>query len=88
MDLMSILIWVAVGAVAGFIANAIKPNGFGTVGTVLSGIVGSFLGGYLGNMLFGLGADADGGFNITTVATAVVGALLFSFLLGFVKSKT
>ncbi len=88
MDLMSILIWVAVGAVAGFVANAIKPNGFGTVGTVLSGIVGSFLGGYLGNVLLGVGADADAGFNISTVATAVVGALIFSFILGFIKSKT
>lgn len=88
MDLMSILIWVAVGAVGGFIANAIKPNGFGTVGTVLSGIVGSFLGGYLGSVLFGMGADADAGFNITTVITAVVGALLFSFILGFIKAKT
>ncbi len=88
MDVTSILIWVVVGAVAGFIANYIKPNGFGTLGTVLSGVVGSFLGGYLGNTLLGVGADADAGFNITTVATAVVGALIFSFILGFVKSKT
>jgi len=88
MDITSILIWVALGAVAGFIANAIKPNGFGTVGTVVSGIIGSFLGGYLGQTFLGVGADGAAGFNIATVATAVVGALIFSFILGFVKSKT
>lgn len=88
MDLTSILIWVVVGAVAGFIANAIKPNGFGTIGTIVSGIIGSFLGGYLGQTLLGVGADADAGFNIMTLVTAVVGALIFSFILGFIKSKT
>jgi len=87
MDVTSILIWVVLGAVAGFLANMIKPNGFGTIGTVLSGIIGAFLGGYVGNML-GIGAAETGGLSIASIATAVVGALIFSFILGFVKSKT
>lgn len=88
MHVTSVLIWVALGAVAGFIANAIKPNGFGTIGTVVSGIIGSFLGGYLGQTFLGIGADGDAGFSVAPVVTAVVGALIFSFILGFVKSKT
>jgi len=87
MDVMSILIWVALGAIAGFLANMIKPNGFGTIGTIISGIIGAFLGGYVGNML-GIGAAETGGLSIASVITAVVGALIFSFILGFVKSKT
>ncbi len=87
MDLTSILIWIVLGAVAGFLANMIKPNGFGTAGTILSGIVGSFLGGYLGNML-GIGGATTGGLSIASIATAVIGALIFSFLLGFIKSKS
>ncbi len=84
---MSILIWVVLGAVAGFLANAIKPNGFGTVGTILSGIVGAFIGGYVGNLL-GIGGTAVGGLSIASVITAVVGALILSFLLGFIKKAT
>lgn len=84
MDVTSILIWVVLGAIAGFIANYIKPNGFGTVGTILSGIVGAFIGGYVGNML-GIGEATTGGLSIASVVTAVVGALIFSFLLGIVK---
>lgn len=84
---MSIAIWVVLGAVAGFLANMIKPNGFGTIGTVLSGIIGAFLGGWVGNML-GIGAAETGGLSIASIVTAVIGALIFSFILGFVKSKT
>lgn len=87
MDIMSIAIWVVLGAVAGFLANMIKPNGFGTIGTVLSGIIGAFLGGWVGNML-GIGAAETGGLSIASIVTAVIGALIFSFILGFVKSKT
>jgi len=88
MDVTSILIWVVLGAIAGFIANYIKPNGFGTIGTIVSGVIGSFLGGYLGQTFLGVGSDGDAGINVTTIITAVVGALIFSFILGFVKSKT
>lgn len=87
MSIESILIWVVLGAIAGFIANAIKPNSFGTIGTIVTGIIGSFLGGYVGSML-GIGEATTGGISIPSIITAVVGALLFSFILGFVKSKT
>jgi|GEM_PF-1817584 len=87
MDVTSILIWVVLGAVAGFIANMIKPNGFGTIGTIISGIIGAFLGGFIGSKL-GIGAAETGGLSIASIVTAVVGALIFSFILGFVKSKT
>lgn len=87
MDVTSILIWVVLGAVAGFLANMIKPNGFGTIGTILSGIIGAFIGGFVGSKL-GIGAAETGGLSIASIATAVVGALIFSFILGFVKSKT
>ncbi len=87
MDLTSILIWVVLGAIAGFLANMIKPNGFGTIGTVLSGIAGAFIGGYVGNML-GIGGTAVGGLSIASVVTAVVGALILSFILGFIKKAT
>lgn len=87
MDVTSILIWIALGAIAGFIANAIKPNGFGTIGTIIVGIIGSFLGGYLGGLL-GVSEAQTGGISIPSIITAVVGALVFSFLLGFIKKAT
>lgn len=87
MDITSILIWVALGAIAGFIANYIKPNGFGTIGTIITGIIGAFVGGFVGNAL-GIGEATTGGLSIASVITAVVGALIFSFILGFLKAKT
>ena len=87
MDITSILIWVALGAVAGFIANFIKPNGFGTIGTIIVGIIGAFVGGFVGNAL-GIGEATTGGLSTASIITAVVGALIFSFILGFLKAKT
>ena len=80
MDLTSILIWIVLGAIAGFIANAIKPNGFGTIGTIVVGIIGSFLGGYLGSVL-GVSEATTGGISVASIITAVIGALVFSFIL-------
>jgi len=43
-----ILIWLAVGAIAGWLAGMIvKGGGFGLVGDIVVGIAGAFIGGWL-----------------------------------------
>jgi len=49
MDIVSILIWILLGAVIGYVASVIMGTARRTGGllTVIIGIVGSFLGGWL-----------------------------------------
>lgn len=87
MDLTSIIIWVLLGAVAGWIAGQImKGSGFGTVGNIIVGILGSFIGGWLAGKL-GIESAQTGGFNIASILTAAAGACVLLFVIGLVKKK-
>jgi uncharacterized membrane protein YeaQ/YmgE (transglycosylase-associated protein family) len=77
MDLTSILVFLAIGAVAGWLAGTImKGGGSGLLGNMLVGVVGAVVGG----VLFGLLGISTSGL-IGSVITATVGAiaLLFSW---------
>lgn len=88
MDLTSILIWLLLGAVAGWAAgNIMKGGGFGTVGNIIVGILGSFFGGWLGGKL-GIAGAATGGFSVASLLTAIVGAVILLFLASLVKRST
>ena len=52
---MSLLAFIFLGLIAGFIARAIMPGrqAMGFVATTLLGMVGSILGGFIGNLLSG-----------------------------------
>ncbi len=79
---MDFLIWLAIGAVAGWLAgNIMKGGGFGLLWNILLGIVGAFVGGWL----FGvLGISIGSGF-LSTLLTALVGALVVLFVAGLFK---
>ena len=85
MDITALLIWLALGAVAGFIAGQImKGRGFGVLGNIIVGILGAFLGGFIFNQL---GMSAGGGI-LGSIITAVVGAVVLLFIAGLVKRNT
>jgi len=87
MDLTSIIIWVVLGAVAGWLAGQImKGKGLGTGGNIIVGIVGSFLGGWLAGQL-GIPGAQTGGFNIASILTATAGACVLLFIIGIVKKS-
>jgi uncharacterized membrane protein YeaQ/YmgE (transglycosylase-associated protein family) len=87
MDLTSIIIWILLGAVAGWIAGQImKGKGYGTVGNIIVGIIGSFLGGWLAPQL-GISGAETGGFSVAIVLTAVLGAIVLLFIIGLVKKN-
>lgn len=72
---MSIIAWLLVGLVAGWIANMIMSSGAGgLLADILVGIVGALVGGFLAGVLFG--GDYVSGFNISTLLVAVVGAIV------------
>ena len=71
---MSIIGWLVLGLVAGFIASKIiNKSGEGLVLDIVLGIVGAVVGGYL---FSALGATPVTGFNLYSMFVAVVGAVL------------
>lgn len=84
MALESILVWILVGAVAGFLAGLIvKGYGLGLVGNIVVGIVGAFLAGWL---LPTLGVSFSlGNAILTSIAYATIGAVVLLLLIGLVR---
>jgi uncharacterized membrane protein YeaQ/YmgE (transglycosylase-associated protein family) len=77
---MNLITWCVLGLIAGAIAKAIMPGADpgGLVVTMIIGIVGAFIGGFLAQMV-GLGGTA-GGFNLPSIITAVIGALVLLWI--------
>ena len=76
---MSIISWIVLGLVAGWIAGMImKGRGYGIVGNMIVGILGAVIGGFLGSAL--LGWDVTG-FNLGSIALAVAGAVVLILIL-------
>ena len=72
-----ILVWLVVGAVAGWLAGTIvRGGGLGLIGHIIVGIVGAFVGGWL---LMTMGVTIGVGL-ISTIATATLGAVVLLFL--------
>lgn len=81
MDIQTLLIILAIGAVAGWLAGVImKGGGFGLLGDIVIGIIGAFIGGFLFSFL---GISAGG--LIGQIITATVGAVVLIFVLRLVK---
>jgi len=78
---MGILLWIVLGALAGWIASMIMntDNQQGFVLNIIVGIVGALIGGYLFNIS---GETGVTGFNLYSLGVAVLGAVV---LLGVVK---
>ena len=48
MDIQSLIIWLVIGAVAGWLAGVVVTGfGLGLIGNIVVGIVGSFIAGWL-----------------------------------------
>jgi uncharacterized membrane protein YeaQ/YmgE (transglycosylase-associated protein family) len=71
---MSIIVWLVLGLVAGFIGSKIvNKSGEGVVVDIILGIVGAVVGGFLFSIV---GASPVTGFNIYSIFVAVIGAIV------------
>ena len=71
---MSIVAWIVLGLIAGFIGSKIvNKQGEGVVRDVVLGIVGAVVGGFLFNKL---GAAGVTGLNLYSMFVAVVGSVI------------
>ena len=84
---MSIIAWLVVGAIAGWIASKVVPGDerYGWLGGLVAGIVGAVLGGFLFGQL--TGEDYTTGINIPTLVAATVGAIIVVFLFQMVTRR-
>lgn len=82
MDVQTLLVFLIVGAVAGWLAGVIvKGHGFGLVGNIIVGIIGAFLAGWL---LPTLGIAIGGGI-VAAIINALIGAVILLVIIGFIK---
>ena len=71
---MSILAWLVLGLIAGFIASkVVNKSGEGVVLDIVLGIIGAFVGGWLFTTF---GAAGVTGLNLYSMVVAVVGAVV------------
>jgi uncharacterized membrane protein YeaQ/YmgE (transglycosylase-associated protein family) len=71
---MSIIGWLILGLIAGFIASRIvNKAGEGLILDIVLGIIGAFVGGFLFSVF---GAEGVTGFNLYSMIVAIIGAIV------------
>lgn len=87
MTLESVIIFLIVGAIAGWLAGLIvRGRGLGLIGNIIVGIIGAFLAGWLLPAL-GLGFSL-GNTIITSIVYALIGAIILLVLIMFIRRAT
>lgn len=73
--LLTIILWILFGALAGWIASIIMRTNAeqGAVGNIVVGIAGAIIGGVLVKALTG---NDVSGFNLTSLIVAIIGAVI------------
>ncbi len=85
MDVTSLIVFLLVGAIAGFLAGQIvRGYGFGLVGNIVVGIVGALLAGFL---LPRMGVVIGGGI-VGAIIYALIGAIILLVLIGLLRRAT
>ncbi len=82
---MNILLWIILGAIAGWIASLIVKSNQGILLDIVVGIVGAFIGGFIFQTF---GASGVTGFNIYSILVAIVGAVVLLLIVKAVTSRT
>lgn len=81
MDVTSLLVFLVIGLLAGWLASVImKGGGFGLVGDLIVGVIGAFLGGWIFSLL-----NINVGGNFGVFLMALVGAIVLLFILRLIK---
>ena len=70
---MSIIVWIIIGGLAGWIANMIMKTDGSLLKNIVTGVVGALLGGFV--MSF-FGAEGFTGFNLWSFLVALVGSII------------
>ena len=77
---MSIIAWIVVGILAGWLAERITGRNHGLLTNLVVGIIGAFVGGFIFSSL--LGFRYAEGFNLPSIVVATVGAVALLAIFG------
>jgi uncharacterized membrane protein YeaQ/YmgE (transglycosylase-associated protein family) len=79
---MSLIGWIVLGGLAGWLASMVmnKNKQMGCTANIVVGVVGGVIGGWLFEQFGGAGIT---GFNLPSLLTAVVGAVILLAVLNF-----
>ena len=78
-----LLVAIVIGAIAGWLAGKImRGSGYGLIGDIIVGIIGGFIGSWLWVQLH---LPIIGGFWISSIITATVGAIILLVLLRLIR---
>ena len=82
MDAQGIIVWLIIGAIAGWLAGTLlRGGGFGLIGDIIVGIIGAVLGGWLAGVL---GLHIASGM-VSAIITATVGAIILILIVRAIK---
>jgi len=84
MTLETFLLWIVIGGIAGFLANALMRSGHGLGGDIVIGVVGAFIGGWIFHTMRWHAPLAG---MAGTVVIAFVGAVVLLLALRIVRSS-
>jgi uncharacterized membrane protein YeaQ/YmgE (transglycosylase-associated protein family) len=83
---MTILSWIVVGLIAGFLAGQfVKGGGFGLLGDIIVGVVGGLLGGWISVNLLHFGSMT--GINLQSILIAFVGAVILLIVIRLIRRR-
>ena len=86
---MSIIAWLVLGAIAGYLAGFLVKGdeGLGIVGHVILGIVGALVGGFLAGAIFDVD-PIDGALDVSSIVVATIGAVITVVVVGALTNRT
>ena len=84
---MTILAWLVVGLIAGFLASQVmRGGGYGLIGDIVVGVVGALIGGWLATTLLNM-PNPVSGINVTSVIVAFIGAVILIAILRLFRRR-
>jgi uncharacterized membrane protein YeaQ/YmgE (transglycosylase-associated protein family) len=81
---MGVILWIIIGALAGWIAEKVTRSDMGLIMNIVVGIVGAFIGGWIFERL---NIVPPGSEFVASLITAVVGAVLLLLILKLVFGR-
>ena len=85
---MSIIAWLVLGAIAGYLAGFLVKGdeGLGIIGHIVLGIIGALVGGFLASVLFNT-KPIDGPLDVSSIVVATIGAVITVLVVGAVTGR-